>query len=99
MNIDKSTITAQLNQLLKLLQQHAIFIGIAGFCVVYGYIIMQISSLTATEPDQTKVTEQLKKVPRPKVDPEVVKTIEGLESENINVQAIITEARENPFSE
>lgn len=99
MNIDKDTLTTKINQLFKLLQQHALFLGIAGFCIVYGYIIMQISALTATEPNQAKVTEQLKTVPRPKVDPKVAETIQGLESENINVQAIFNEARENPFSE
>lgn len=99
MNIDQQTITIKLKRLLTFTQIHALFLGIVGFSIVYGYIITRISSLTTAEPEQTKVTEQLKRVPRPKIDVEAARIIEGLESENINVKAIFNEARENPFSE
>lgn len=99
MNINKDSLTTSLNRLLAVAQRHALFLGIVGFGILYGYIIMQISTITTREPEQTKISEQLKAVPRPKVDKEVAKTIEGLESQNVNVQTIFNDARENPFSE
>lgn len=99
MNIDKNTLNAKLAQSLKIGQQHLLFIVIVAFGIVYAYIIMQVSSITNTEPDETKVAEQLKTVPRPKIDKEAAQTIEGLESQNVNVQAIFDQARDNPFSE
>lgn len=99
MNIDKDTINSKSSQLLTLAQQHALFLGIVGFGILYGYIIMQVSGLSAIEPEQTKVDEQLKSVPRPKIDTDAVITIESLETQNINTQAIFNDARENPFSE
>lgn len=99
MNIDKDNINSTVSQLLSLAQRHALFLGIIGFSILYGYIIMQISGLSTVEPEQAKVNEQLKSVPRPNIDTDAVITIESLETQNINTQAIFNEARENPFSE
>lgn len=99
MNLDQDAIAIKLNQLLKLIQQHAFFLGILGFGILYGYIIVQISSITNEEPEQSQVTAQLETVPRPKLNKEDARTIQGLESQNVNVQAIFNQARENPFSE
>jgi len=99
MNIDKAAITAYANKVLALLQAHALFLGIAAFGLLYAYIILQVTTLSNTEPDEAAVAKQYQAVPHPKVDKEVAKTIEGLESQNVNVQTIFNQARENPFSE
>jgi len=99
MNIDKATITAYANKALALLQAHALFLGIAAFSLLYAYIILQVTALSNKEPDEAAVAKQYQAVPHPKVDKEVAKTIEGLESQNVNVQTIFNQARENPFSE
>ncbi|GEM_PF-1891525 len=99
MNIDKDTLISKINALLALIQRHALFLGIVGFSLVYGYIIWQVSSLVAVEPSEKEISEQLKRAPRPKLDKEAARIIENLESENINVQTVLNEARENPFSE
>ena len=99
MNIDKDTLTIFTNKALALLQRHALFLGIAGFGLLYVYLILQISTLANKAPDETVVSKQYQAIPHPKIDKEVAKTIEGLESQNVNVQAIFNQARENPFSE
>lgn len=99
MNIDKNIINAKLLQALQIARQHLLFLAIVAFGITYAYIILQISSITNSEPDEAKVAEQLKAVPRPKIDKEAAKTIEGLESQDINIQTIFNQARENPFSE
>jgi hypothetical protein len=99
MNIDKDTITSYANQTLALLQRHALFLGIAAFGLLYAYVIFQATTLSNKEPDEAAVTKQYQAVSHPKVDKEVAKTIEGLESQNVNVQTIFNQARENPFSE
>lgn len=99
MNIDQNAINTKLAQALQIARQNLLFIAIVTFGVIYAYIILQISSITASQPDQAKVDEQLKSVPRPTIDKEAAATIEGLESQGVNVQAIFDQARDNPFSE
>lgn len=99
MTVDKDSLTGYANQALTLLQRHALFLGIAAFGLLYAYIIFQATTLANKEPDAAAVAKQYQAVPHPKVDKEVAKTIEGLESQNVNVQTIFNQARENPFSE
>ncbi len=99
MNIDKDTLLTKLRPLISLSRRHAVLIGIIIFATLYGYIIIRVSTLANTTPAETEVTQKVDAVPHPKIDKETAKKIENLEDQNINVQAIFKEARENPFSE
>ncbi len=99
MNIDKDSLTAYKDKVLIYLQRHALFLGIAAFGILYVYIVLQATSLATKKPDEAVVSKQFQSVPHPKVNKDVAKTIEGLESQNIHVQAIFDQARDNPFSE
>lgn len=99
MNINKSSLFVKLQPIISLSRRHAVLLGIMAFAVVYGYIIVRVSSLANTTPSETEVTQKVEAVPHPKIDKETASKIENLEDQNINVQAIFKEARENPFSE
>lgn len=99
MNIDKDIINTKLQKILAFGQQHFIVIVITLFGILYGYIILQISAIANDTPNEVQVAEQIKAVPQPKVNKETAKTIEGLQEQNVNVQAIFNDARDNPFSE
>lgn len=99
MNIDKDLLTTKLQKVLAFGQQHFAVIVIGLFGILYGYIILQISTIANSTPDETQVTEQIKAVPHPKINKETAETIENLQEQNVNVQAIFNEARDNPFSE
>ncbi len=99
MNIDKAILTSRFNQVITFCQRHAIVIGFSIFAILYGYIIVQASSASNKEPDPDVVSRQIQAVPHPKIDKETASKIESLEDQNINVQAIFKDARENPFSE
>ncbi len=99
MNIDKAIITSKFNQIVLFCQRHAIVLGFSIFAILYGYIIVQASTASTNEPDPDVVSRQIQAVPHPKIDKETAKKIESLEDQNINVQAIFKDARENPFSE
>lgn len=99
MNIDQEKLLSTITSYAKILQQHLPLIIIVAFCGLYGYIIMQISTISGYTPDETEVTEQVTAVSKPKVDTQTAKIIESLEEQNINVQTIFNEARDNPFSE
>ena len=80
-------------------RQHAVVICVALFSLLAGYLLVLTNRLATTEPDQASISSQLSGVPRPKIDKNVVKTIESLEARNIDMQAIFNDARDNPFNE
>lgn len=66
---------------------------------IYGFLGWRIVSFTQAEPDQSEVTAQLKTSGVPKVDPDVVKKMQQLKDNSVNVQTLFDQARENPFQE
>ncbi len=99
MNIDKNIISTKLTQALAFCQKHALILGIGAFGILYSYIIIQVTTIANKTPDETQVTQKIQAVPHPKINKETAQKIEGLEDQNVNVQAIFNEARDNPFSE
>ena len=97
--MNKDTLITKFNTAVAFCQQHALILGICAFGLLYGYIILQVTTLANTTPSEAEVAKQLKAVPHPKINKDVAAKIEGLEDQNVNVQAIFNEARENPFSE
>ena len=66
---------------------------------LYGFLIMQISSSATSEPTQAQVMEELGTVKRLKIDQDSIDKIQQLEDQNVVVQSLFQEARDNPFSE
>lgn len=66
---------------------------------LYGYLILHVSSLTQIEVDQTQVLERLQATKRSQVDQRAVDRILLLQDQNVQIDSIFEEARQNPFSE
>lgn len=99
MNLDLKKLPAKIAPLIKKVRQYIVFIFFILLIGMYGFLVYRINTLTSTEPDETKVTEQLQTIKRPRIDQDAVNKIQELEDENIEVQSIFEQARENPFSE
>ncbi len=99
MKLDTTVITTKLAGATAFLRRHLVTIIIAAFGLLYMYILWQVSVLTSTVPSDKAVTDQLKAVPRPKIDEKAAQTMQGLEDQNVKIQTIFDEARENPFTE
>jgi len=72
------------------------FIAIAG---MYGYLVLQINSLSHLEPTDQVVSERIKEVRKPNIDPQTALKLKALEDNSQEVQALFKAARENPFQE
>lgn len=81
------------------LKKYVVFIFIILVLSVYGYLVFHISSLAKAEPDESAITERLKTVQRPKIDKDALNKVQQLEDQNIQVQTLFQQARENPFTE
>lgn len=87
---------------LKTLRKLQKYLLIASFVLVlglYGFLILQISNASQSEPNQDEITLQLSKVKRLRVDQESIDKIKQLQDQNVIVQSLFEEARKNPFRE
>ena len=64
---------------------------------VYGFVILRINTLGDAQPDQSQVDALAKSASVPRIDPKIVKQLESLEDNSVNVQTLFDEARNNPF--
>lgn len=66
---------------------------------LYAYLVLQVNELTQTEADETEVLERLQSTSRPQIDQQAVDKILELQDQNVQVEVLFQEARDNPFSE
>jgi hypothetical protein len=66
--------------------------------IVYGFLALQISSLSDQQPTQASVDSQITQV-TPHIDQDVAQRLTQLRDNSVNVKTLFQEARHNPFSE
>jgi hypothetical protein len=92
-------ITEKLIPVASFIKRYGVLMVIVGFGLVYGYLILLSGSLAQSEPSDQQVSENYKAADRPKIDQVIVEKLNELEDQNLQFQALIDEARRNPFSE
>lgn len=81
------------------LKRYLPFLFILILLGLYAYLILQVNELTQAEADETEVLEQLHSTSRPQIDQQAIDRILELQDQNVQVEALFQEARDNPFSE
>ena len=99
MKLDFKDLPAKFRPVLDFLRHYVKFIFIVSTLIVFGFFVFRINQFSNTEPTESSIEEKLQTVQRPKVDQSVLGKIEQLESQNIQVQSLFDQARNNPFSE
>jgi predicted negative regulator of RcsB-dependent stress response len=99
MNLEVKDISAKIGPAILAAKKYLVFIFIITVLLVYGYLVFYINTLASQQPDEDAVTERLKTVQRPKIDEDALNKIEQLEDQNIQVQTLFQQARDNPFVE
>ena len=67
--------------------------------VVYGFVLYRVATLSSAQPSDSDVAAQVKASAVPHIDPNVVKDIQDLQDNSVNVQTLFNQARDNPFQE
>lgn len=98
-NIDVKQITAGLRGLFAKLQRYAGFLFVVSVLLIYSFLVLRISLLSDPKADEAAVAEQIDTVKRLKVDQSSIDRIEQLEDQNVGVQSLFEEARDNPFQD
>lgn len=90
---------SKLAPLFATIRRYRVLLFTLLFLGTYGMLTYRINQLTMQEPSQQAVSERLKTVKRITVDKESINQLEQLESQNIDVQSLFNQARNNPFTE
>lgn len=96
-NIDINQITRGLKSATLKLKTYAWFVFIITILLIYSFLVVRVSLLSDPKPDEAAVEEQINTVKRLKIDQNAINQIEKLEDQNIGVQSLFEEARDNPF--
>jgi hypothetical protein len=89
----------KLKPLISKLQRYIVLIFIAVLVGMYGFLVLRINQFSAAEPSDEAVTEKLQGSQRPRIDQSMVDKITQLQGQNIEVQSLFKQARDNPFNE
>lgn len=95
--IDRATITKTLITDVEKAQRYSVLAFIVFVCLIYGFVMFRFNSLRNAEPSADAVSSQVKSARVPHIDQAVVKQLESLEDNSVNVQALFNQARRNPF--
>lgn len=90
---------SKLAPLVSLIRRYALIILIVAVGAVYGYLIVTAGNLASKSPSDAKVQAAYKGTNRPKIDETVVQKLSELEDQNVQFQALLEAARNNPFAE
>lgn len=80
-------------------EEYGTFLIIFAVLILFGFVFYRIGYFNNLEPSEASIDEKLLTVQRPKIDKSIVEKLENLEQQNIQVQALFNQARENPFRE
>ncbi len=92
-------VQAQLQLILSFFKRYGVIMVFIGFAGIYAYLIVTSSQLSQAEPSDAAVSEKYQGIKRPKMDPAIAQKLSELQDQNVTFQALINDARNNPFEE
>ena len=99
MSLEVKDIPAKITPYAIKLKKYTSLIFIVSLALVFGFLVISINKYSKLEPSEEAIAEKLTTVQRPKIDEDALNKIQQLEDQNIEVQTLFKQARDNPFSE
>lgn len=88
-----------LDNVLRRVGQYRVIIFVLAIALVYGFVFVRINTLSNAQPSQEAIAAQNNPIKKAHIDKTVVKRLESLRDNNVNVQTLFEQARNNPFQE
>jgi hypothetical protein len=95
--LDKTTLTNELTRDIEKARRYSLVAFIVLICLIYGVVLFRFQTLRNAEPTPEAVSSHIKSARVPHIDEDIVKQLESLEDNSVNVQALFNQARRNPF--
>ncbi len=90
-------LTAKLIADSEKLRRYSLLSFIIFVSLIYGFLLFRINSLSGQQPTEAAINKQIKAAKIPQIDKSVVKQLESLQDNSVNVQTLFNQARSNPF--
>ena len=91
--VEKTAVVAQR------VQHYSFLLFLVFVALVYGFILLQINSLSNAQPSEDAVNGQVQAARITHIDPAVVRQLQSLQDNSVSVKTLFNEARANPFQE
>jgi hypothetical protein len=82
---------------LKEVRRFSFILFVIFVALLYGFVLLRTNSLNNAQPTSDAVTNQIQAAKVPHIDKSVVRQLESLHNNSVNVQTLFNEARSNPF--
>ena len=79
------------------LRRYSLVLFIIFVGLVYRFLVLRINTLSSQKPTEEAINKQVKAAKIPRIDKSVVKQLESLEDNSVDVQTLFNQARSNPF--
>ncbi len=89
----------QLKPFTNFVQRYLTFIVLTLFLLIYTVLVVRIDQFSGATPSDAEVASKQQTISHPKVNQATLGKIQQLQNQNIQVQALFNQARNNPFSE
>ncbi len=94
---DKDLLLSRAQGLFEAGGRYSMTIFLLLVAVVYGFVFYQITTLDSRQPTQPQIDKFVRASHAPHIDRKMVKQLESLKDNSVNVQTLFEQARENPF--
>lgn len=91
--------TKSLEPIFAYLKRYRVMLFLLLFAGLYVYLLYTIGQLTSATPTAADVSSEQSTVKRLRVDEDAVQSMLKLREENVEIQTLFNEARNNPFAE
>ena len=98
-DINVKQIGATAKKSLGRLKVYASFLAVIAILLIYSFLVFRVSTLSQAEPDEAAVAEKSNTIKRLRIDQNSVDKLDDLEDQNVGVQSLFEEARDNPFQD
>jgi len=98
-DLDMKTLVAKAGLVLEKARRFSVLLFVIFVAVLYGFVLLRINELSNEQPSPDSVTSQVQAAHMPHIDKAVVKQLDSLHDNSVNVQALFNQARSNPFNQ
>jgi len=98
-SINLQSVKRVIGKFMASLKKYSTVLVFLIFTGVYGYLIIQINTLSNPAVEDEAVEAEAKAVPTPRIDEDAAAKLESLKDNSVNVQTLFEQGRTNPFEE
>jgi hypothetical protein len=96
-NINREELINNLQIYAQKVSKYKAYIAGLLLLLIYGYLFWHITSLNSAQPSQSSITQQANPLATARIDQQVVNQLQSLSNNNVNVQTLFDQSRNNPF--